>query len=502
MNLRRKLLLTFGGLALMTLLVAGVSLLSMILWQKTNTMLEEHYQRCLLLQRVQASVFRAVKEVPDALSSSDEDTEEEFEELIVPMAEDFEHWAELAHTDVELAQVETIFAAYQQVITDVHQIFNMVKQNRRGDAVLLMEERLEDKTLRTFQTLTEKAEASDREYRQHVQERVRWVRRTSKIILAISAFGAISLILMLFAYLFGDLFAPLRALVEALRGMAQGDYQRRLSEDRNDELGDVYRTFNRMAEAVTQRQRLSSLAVGEGANEDITYPWQDAPSRLTLHRLLSRLKAQVHQLRQQGSEGTDDAAAETVQDVTASLDHLLEIVVRFAEFGFPLDLNLAHFDVRMLLYEVLLRFHEPFAQRGVGFDIDVARDVETVFADRLKLREVLGELIRNALVALLARGGHIGVHAFLVDGGNALQIEVADNGQGAEPELINRAFALDDTDETRPPLGLVFARSIVEQHGGQIDVHSQLGEGTCVRLTLPTPYVDSAGPVAHGTVEE
>ena len=89
MMLRRKLLIVFGGLAFLSLLVAGVGFWSTIRWQATASEVEQHYRRSLLLQRVRASTFQALKEVDDGLTGDSVDARRDFERALLPAAQDF-----------------------------------------------------------------------------------------------------------------------------------------------------------------------------------------------------------------------------------------------------------------------------------------------------------------------------------------------------------------------------------------------------------------------------
>jgi len=84
LTLRRKLLTVFGGLAMLALLVVGMSWWVIGQWRATNAELEGHYLRSLLLQRIRAASFRAFKEVPDAVTGGDADARQEFEALLAP----------------------------------------------------------------------------------------------------------------------------------------------------------------------------------------------------------------------------------------------------------------------------------------------------------------------------------------------------------------------------------------------------------------------------------
>lgn len=489
MNLRQKLLTTFGGLGLLALVTAGMTVWAIAQWQGTEEKLQSHYERSLLLQRVRAAVFRAVKEVPDAVIGSDEQARLEFDKSLATIEPDFKRWAELAHNNEERQQVEQVRKAYETLISDARAVFDLVETGRKNEALQLMTGELEN-DFGPFEKVTQEAVASDRNYRQVIRARTQRTRETTELVLAIAAFGTVSLVLLLAAYLASDLFAPLREVKQALDDLAAGDLERRLDEERDDELGAVNRAFNHMAEAIQEREQVAQLTafpVGvadEGTNGSA---WKHMPSRLTLHRLVSQLRSRVTQLGSDNEvDGNGAVATQHKQELMSQLDHLLQVVSRLSEFGFPLDLNLARTDIRALLYEVLLRFHDDFARRAISFELDISPEISYAIVDRLKLREALGELVRNALAAMPESGGRLGLRTSIAADGTQLLIEVADSGTGTEQPLINRAFAMSENEgNQRPGVGLKLTKAIVEQHGGHLEIDSRPGVGTYVQIQLP-----------------
>ncbi len=287
------------------------------------------------------------------------------------------------------------------------------------------------------------------------------------------------------AYLASDLFRPLRELKLALDGVEKGDLDRRLNEDRADELGEISRSFNRAMEAISRREGTNGLAVtaaGEGGDED-TAAWRNSPSRVTLHRLVSQLRSKITQLDDMGARNghTTDR-----KELVGQLEGLSQAVARITDFGFPLDLNLSRTDMRALLYRAFMRFQDEFSERAVSIELDIAPEVDHAVVDRLKLREAVGELLRNALSALPEAGGRLGLRSRISEDGTVLLIEVADDGEGAEQSLIHEAFDPGTEDSNgKPRVGLAFTRAIVEQHGGELDVESLPGGGTYARIRLP-----------------
>lgn len=241
------------------------------------------------------------------------------------------------------------------------------------------------------------------------------------------------------------------------------------------------RAFNRMVEAISQREQVGTLShetsdSGDSAGDGA---WRIAPSRVTLHRMVSQLRSKIVQLNEDSTNG----GGVDQRELAGELDRLSQAVTRVTEFGFPLDLNLARTDVRALLYRVFMRFQDEFAERAVSIELEIAPEVNYAIVDRMKIREGLGELMRNALAALPERGGRLGLRSRLCEDGVGLLIEVADDGAGAEQFLIDDAFDPPDAEEFR--VGLNLTKAVIEQHGGSLEVDSEPGEGTYVRIRLP-----------------
>jgi two-component system, OmpR family, sensor kinase len=489
MNLRRKLLTTFGVLALLGLTIVGVTFWVILQWQSSSEALNGHYLRSLEVQRIRAATLEATREIPDALGDEDPDAREEFEDAIAGVDREFELWADLAENEEEMRQVRDVRDAYDTIVGNSREFFDLLEDGRREEAARLSDTVIEEENFDAFKTSTEAAIASDREKRDVVQANDREVRRTAQLVLIIAAFGTISLLFLLAAYLISDMFRPLKEVEGALGDVGRGDLNRRLDAERADELGAVNAAFNGMVESLARRERMGGLAsnlvdgTGDAGEPGNGSAWHDAPSRVTLHRLVSQLRTRVAQLNEVGSPG----AAEEQRELISQLDGLSQAVARVTEFGFPLDLDLSRTDVRALLYGVFMRFGDEFAERAVSLDLEIAPEVGHAVVDKLKLKEAVAELLRNALDALPESGGHLGLRSRLSEDGTELLIEVADDGAGAEQSLIDRAFepgAYDDDDE-RPRTGLTLTKAVIEQHGGRFGIESEPGEGTYAQIRLP-----------------
>jgi signal transduction histidine kinase len=127
-----------------------------------------------------------------------------------------------------------------------------------------------------------------------------------------------------------------------------------------------------------------------------------------------------------------------------------------------------------------------------GIEIAVRRDVHgalLVMGSAPELREVLINLLVNAIDAM-PRGGTLTVRAMPCADAPAstVVLEVADSGIGIAPSLqsaIFEPFFTTKSEEEGSGLGLAISKSIIEHHGGSITVESEVGAGTCFRITLP-----------------
>ena len=479
MGLRRKLTVTFGALAFVALLIAGVSLWAGARYTSADEELPRHYERSVIVQRVRAATYRAGEELSDALFQRERDFREDFEQRIAPARRDLAVWARLADTGDERREVTEVRGAFRVVVVQSIRVFDAVEEGRVDSARRLYEGRVDRRDLERFERLTDAAVAQDQRRRQVVRASVDETRRTVQLVLLLAVFSAVALVLLIAAYLSADVFRPLGRLGAAFDRVARGDRDVRLDDGRSDEIGALHRGFDEMVEAVSHREALASIGGGgEHANGGANGAGAAGlPSRVALHRLVTSLRSQVASL--DGDGGSPDR-------ILRDLDALVGSIGRMTELGFPLDLQLARVDLAVLLHEVADRFREDLARRGVRLELAPSPDLRPVLADRLKLRAVLAELVGNALQALPERGGAIGLRAGLSDDGAHAVIDVADDAGGIDGPVDallsggDRAGGDGDT-----AVGLPSSRALVEAHGGRLLVDSRPGEGTLVRIELP-----------------
>jgi PAS domain S-box-containing protein len=123
--------------------------------------------------------------------------------------------------------------------------------------------------------------------------------------------------------------------------------------------------------------------------------------------------------------------------------------------------------------------------KGLEFNVDVPIDLPLVKVDRLQIERVISNLVINAIRS--TRQGEIRITAARRD--NYVMISVIDNGSGIPAEYLPHVFdkfvQVPDAPTGGAGLGLAISQSIVEAHGGQISVQSEVGQGSTFTFTVP-----------------
>lgn len=219
---------------------------------------------------------------------------------------------------------------------------------------------------------------------------------------------------------------------------------------------------------------------------------------LTTIRLYSEsLATRGPDLEAERRQKYSDAILRQTLHLQEILDNMLDLAR--LEAGRGLELNAEPIDVRVLVDEVV----QPFAETADRhtFELDTASIRQQVRGDRLRLAQLLRNIISNA-IKYSPDGGLVTVRG--EDGDAQVQISVADRGIGIAPDQQGRLFekfyrADSSSNAARGTgLGLAICRLIVEGHGGRIWVESEPGKGSTFTVCLPTADSPHHSPPASG----
>ena len=265
---------------------------------------------------------------------------------------------------------------------------------------------------------------------------------------------------------------PLDNLLEASSKVAEGDFSARLEEKGPPEVRALTRGFNSMAERLqaNDQQRRAMLA-------DVSHE---------LRTPITVIQGNVEGILD-GLYPVDEARLKSIMEETQILSRLVDDLrtLALAESG-SLQLRREPTDLGELIRDTVAGFESQANEKEVRVELSLT-DIDEVNIDPQRVREVLSNLISNAL-RYTSRGGVVKVG--LAESSSGLErsvlLFVEDNGPGIEsadlPHVFERFYK--SSDSGGMGLGLSIAKYLIETHGGKIWAESEVGRGTKISFTL------------------
>jgi signal transduction histidine kinase len=194
-----------------------------------------------------------------------------------------------------------------------------------------------------------------------------------------------------------------------------------------------------------------------------------------------RLRAQMS-MRSKDPEQLDRSAKLTLEEI----DRLSGVLDRLLYFAKPIQLQLTHFNPAQLCEDLLASLQAEAEGAGIRFQLTSSEDTE-IWADALKLRQVLENLVRNAMESFAERTIVEKKIMVSVDTSpSSVRIRVEDNGSGVPDKVLNRVFDPFFTTKARGTgLGLSIANEIIRAHQGTLTLDTLPGGGTVAEMLLP-----------------
>jgi signal transduction histidine kinase len=281
---------------------------------------------------------------------------------------------------------------------------------------------------------------------------------------------------LLSGWVAGRLVRPVERLTEAARRLAAGDLAQRVTVDRSDEIGQLARAFNTMAEGLERNEGLRRSLLNDVAHE--------------LRTPLTHVRAELEALQ----DGLRQPTPEIINRLHADARHLERLVddlrdLAQAEAG-QLRLAIETIAVDPALREAATSVESAAALRGIRIAVAVTAPTLAVLADRARFRQILVNLLDNA-VRHAPPDTVVTVEAETPDA-QCVRVTVSDAGPGVPPELLpklfDRFFRADESRDRRTGgagLGLAIVKQLATLQGGSIDAANRPSGGFCVAVTLP-----------------
>jgi two-component system sensor histidine kinase BaeS len=195
-----------------------------------------------------------------------------------------------------------------------------------------------------------------------------------------------------------------------------------------------------------------------------------------------------------GVHPADDVHLGAILEETRVLDRLVEDLrtLALSEAG-ALSLHREPTDLAIVATEAATAFGAAAAAARIELTTSVDDELPLLDIDPVRMREVVGQLVANALRHTPA-GGRITIEARRSPdhAGGWIEIAVSDTGSGIDPDLLPRVFDrfASGAGSSGSGLGLAIARGLVELHGGTIEAASPSSGGTTILIRLPSAAAD------------
>jgi signal transduction histidine kinase len=309
-----------------------------------------------------------------------------------------------------------------------------------------------------------------------------------------------------------------RWLLEAMKRVEAGSLSERVAPTGTDEIDTLARQFNAMVEQLDQNDQTIRDLNANLEDKVRRRTQQLSRSKRSLQRSLKKLRENdqlkteffsnvSHELRTPLTmilsplERILDRQSENVPaDITALLQimrvnghRLLKLINQLLDFSKleagHVRLRLAALDVNALVRELAGSAQSLADQRGIKLSAVLDPDIPVIGADEEKLDAVLSNLLSNAL-KFTPSGGEVRIESRRLE--DAVRVDVVDSGIGLSPDDYARVFdrfvQIDGSvsrEFSGTGLGLALAKELVDMHGGEIHVESEVGRGSCFWFTMP-----------------
>jgi len=209
---------------------------------------------------------------------------------------------------------------------------------------------------------------------------------------------------------------------------------------------------------------------------------------LVARKLAHEIKNPLQPIRllvEEFQETHPDSSEETAT-IIRQLDRIHHVLAQFKRFSDSGHIDPAPTDLVDLITTVIAD-QKPLCGDRIRLDFHPGVVPPPLLIDRMKIGQVLTNLLQNAIEALQQKG-LIRIAIGRSRSRNLIVVEISDTGPGISPEIINRLFIpFSTTKQKGTGLGLVISRQIAQLHGGDLVLASQEGFGTTATLYLPCP---------------
>jgi signal transduction histidine kinase len=284
-----------------------------------------------------------------------------------------------------------------------------------------------------------------------------------------------------------QVFAPLNRMMEASRRIADGDMTPiRPGKRYRDEFSQLAMAMNHMMMQLVRRHEMLVQAHKLKAVGTLT-----AGVAHELNNPINNIMLTAEALREECDELPQQERLDMVDDLVAQSERAQKIVRNLLDFARETEIESEAHEVQDLVEDTLRLATNQIKLSKVKVKGDLAANLPPVYGDRQQLEQVFLNIVLNALDAM-PEGGTLGISCSTTRDRERVSVAFSDTGVGIPEQSISdvfNPFFTTKPDAKGTGLGLSVSLGIIRQHGGDIEVRSDLGRGTTFTVLLPVAKV-------------
>lgn len=298
------------------------------------------------------------------------------------------------------------------------------------------------------------------------------------LLLAIIISVAVCIVILFLVLLSGRFYInsivrPVEVITETARHIAKGEMTARIENRYDDEIGVLVDSINNMAEELSETEHLKNDFISSVSHE--------------LRTPLTAIKgwSETMLATDKSDEATIQRGLTVINEEAERLTRMVEELLDFSRMqNNRLIINAEEIDVGEALIESVYIMKERARREGFIIEFSVNSELPVIEGDKNRLKQVFINIIDNA-IKHSEKAGKIIISA---EGGENITIVFQDFGCGIPAEFmpkIKEKFIKGLSSKRGSGLGLALADEIIKLHGGTLDIESEEGKGTCVKIVLP-----------------
>ncbi|RKD21639.1 two-component sensor histidine kinase [Caminicella sporogenes] len=267
---------------------------------------------------------------------------------------------------------------------------------------------------------------------------------------------------------------PIKEITRASKDIARGNLSVKIDKLYNDEIGELADTINFMASELSKVQKMKNEFISSISHE--------------LRTPLTSIKGWSETILT-GDLNDKEEAKVGLKIIINEAERLTKMVEELLDFSRlesgRISLKFEILNIKKVLDEVILIFEGRAKKEEIKLDYVYSSENILINGDKNRLKQVFINILDNS-IKFTNRGKKIFVNIY--EDGKKVYIDFKDEGIGISEEDICRVkekFYKGNSKKSGSGLGLAISNEIIKLHGGSLDIESELGSGTVVKITLP-----------------